>query len=259
MNALTLNFDRTRIFVRNDIRTNLRSLLTGIAAAAGVLLVLDILILTFGGDVSGRDETFGAILGIGGYILTSLAFLDLHDAKRASHYLTLPGSTLEKYVSRLLLTTVGWTLLAMAFFTLTTLVSAGISMVIFRDAGEIFLPVTRRTWNSVGTYIVTQSIFLFGAVYFKKNHLLKTILAAVLFAFGFSLVSLLTARLAFIGEFAGILPTEAELNRLFGDVSNDANLRFAESLATIGRVVYWSVMPLYFWILGYRRMRETEV
>lgn len=259
MNALTLNTDRTWIFIRNDVRANLRSLLTGIAAAAGVLVVIDILSLTFGAELSGRDATFGAILAIGGYIVTSLSFLDLHDAKRASHYLTLPGSTLEKYVSRLLLTTAGWTLLAMVFYMVTTVVSAGIGMVIFRHAGDVFLPITRLTWNSVGTYAVTQSIFFFGAVYFKKNHLLKTILAAVLVAFGFALAFLLTARLAFIGEFVGILPTEAELNRIFGEVPNAANLRFARSMETIGKVVYWSVMPLFFWILGYRRMRETEV
>ena len=259
MNALTLDMDRTLIFLRNDTRSNLKSLLTGIAAAAGLLIIIDIVSLAFGTVPSGRDATFGSILAIGGVIVTSLAFLDLHDGKRATHYLTLPGSTLEKYLSRLLLTTIGWTVLVMAFYMATTLVSAGLSMVIFRDAGEIFLPVTRLTWDSVGNYLAVQSVFFFGAVYFKKNHLLKTILASVIVAFSFAVGSVIAARIAFLGQFEGLIPTEAELTRIFQSVPEAANLRFARVMETIVQVVYRSVMPLFFWILGYRRMRETEV
>jgi hypothetical protein len=245
--------------MQNDVRINAKGLLTAVGAAIGVFLVLDLIGIAFGEMDSDRDTTFTTILVIGGYILSSVAFTDVHESKKATHYLTLPGSTLEKYVGRVLLTTVGWTLAAIALYMVTTLLSAGIGMVIFGRAGEIFLPVTPLTWEAIGSYIVTQSIFVFGAVYFKKHHFVKTVLAAVVIAIAFAFFSMVAMRIAFVGEFSGLIPTSAEMERLFGNVTTLAMRRFARTLEIIGRTVYWSVLPLYFWILGYRRMRETEV
>lgn len=259
MNALTLDFDRTTMLMRNDVRINLRGLLTAIGAVVGAFLVFDLIGLAFGQVPEGRDGTFAVILVIGGYIITSTSFADLHDAKKATHYLTLPGSTIEKYLGRLVLTTVGWSIATIVFYMTATALSAAIGLAVFGRAGEVFLPVTRTSWEAIGSYIVTQSVFFFGAVYFKKHHFLKTVLSTVVIAFVFALVAMVVMRIVFIGEFAGLLPTEAELERVFGDTVTLAVRRFAEVMEVIGKIVYWAVVPLYFWILGYRRMRETEV
>ena len=57
----------------------------------------------------------------------STLFADVHDKPRAHAYLTLPISPLERWAVRLLMSTIGYAVLALVGYFLVTLLGAGVS------------------------------------------------------------------------------------------------------------------------------------
>ena len=66
----------------------------------------------------------------GGLLFTSTLFAELPDKPRAHAYLTLPISTLERWAVRMLLSTVGYAVVALVGYFLVTLLGAGIGQLI---------------------------------------------------------------------------------------------------------------------------------
>ena len=126
---------------------------------------------------SGARWEFHAIffpisLMIGGYLFTAAAYADSHRGPRAHNYLALPISNLERLLGRLLLSTIGFVAVALVAYWATAAVSALVSQLIWGTSHGLFVP-TPRIWRSILLYLVTSSVFLFGAVYFRRFYALK--------------------------------------------------------------------------------------
>lgn len=104
------------------------------------------------------------VLYIGGFILTSTAFNDLHDRQRAHLFIMLPCSNLERFISKWFLTSLG--------YAIGTLIVYYCSLLLKKNTQEFSLYILR----DVGNYIILQSIVLLGAITFKKHALIKTAL-----------------------------------------------------------------------------------
>lgn len=261
MNSLTLNPRRVGILMRHDLAVNLKSTLTGFGAVAGVTVALFLISAATGSDGSGEFHAslFANILVIGGFVVSSVAFSDLNDPKNGIHYLMLPGSTLEKYLAKLLLTSVGWTLAVILLYMVATALGAAIASLAFAQHPGVFVPVGRTTWNTIASYLVAQSIFLFGSVYFRKVAFLKVVLGSVAVAFSLGLVYLLAARIIFAEGFVGVLSVEAEQWQEMITITAPNAPAFFRTLGVIGDVFTWAVTPIFFWVVGFMRLRETEV
>ena len=92
MNALTLDPRRTAVLMRNDVVASYRNLIIGFGAVCGAILVLYVLTTIGGGSEAFHVPVFTLFMLIGGYIVASLTFGDLHDDRKGVHYLTVPGS-----------------------------------------------------------------------------------------------------------------------------------------------------------------------
>lgn len=261
MNALTLSPRRVGILMRHDLAINLKSTLTGFATVAGVVVALFLISAATGGDGSGdfHASLFANILLIGGFVVSSVAFSDLNDPKNGIHYLMLPGSTVEKYLAKLLLTSVGWTVAVTVIYTVASALGAAIASIAFAQHPGVFVPADRSAWNTIAGYLVTQSIFLFGSVYFRKVAFLKVVLGAIGVAFSLGLIYLLAARVIFADAFVGLLSVQAEEWEQMVRVTSPNADAFFRTLGVIGDVFTWAVMPIFFWIAGFMRLRETEV
>ncbi|HUX21342.1 MAG TPA: hypothetical protein VMW69_08880, partial [Spirochaetia bacterium] len=152
-----------RLFLK-DLSEGYRTVLILVGAVTGVLL-LNLLIggLVGGNDIessgrlvhgSGVNSTthlvfFTVTLLIGGFILSSRAFPEIHAKNRNHEWLMLPASRFEKYLTRLVLTTIGVGIGTVVYFVLFTLLAAGLSALLFGRAYQIFNPFDGAVWMLV--------------------------------------------------------------------------------------------------------------
>lgn len=257
MSAITLRPRSTWLMIRNGF-TVARTPAILIAAGSGVAFILYVLTSIGGGSPAFHLTVYPIMLVLLGYIVSSFSFQEIHDSRAGIYELTSPGSILEKYVARILLTSVGWTLAVTVAYMLMTLVGAGLSTLVIGHSHGIFVPNSRAIWEIIGAYLVSQSIFVFGSIFFKKSAFLKTILMAVAFAIVFAIFFAIAGRVIYWGEFARILPSEAEINALI-EAFGPTDLAVMERVARVFDYLNWTLVPVFFWLAGYVRLRETEV
>lgn len=263
MNPLTLSPHRVAILMRHDLVTNGKSIVTAFATLAGVVVGLFLIASATGGSGEFHSSLFVNILLIGGFVVSSTAFSELTDPKTGIHYLMLPGSTLEKYLAKLLLTSIGWTVSILGLYVLATAVATLLGSLFFAATPGVFLPTSRAIWLSIAGYLVSQSIFLFGSIYFRKVAFLKTALAAIVVAFSLGILFVLTTRLVFAPVFTGFFEMAPQYSGSNPMVALNIDPTRAQALArgleAAGDVLTWIVTPIFFWVVGVLRLRETEV
>lgn len=258
-------------FLLKDLVEGYRALLIAAGAVTGALLLNYLLgplaggglrepSLSAGGSVntSVHITYFGLTLFIAGFIMTSRAFLEVHLKSRNHDWLMLPASLPEKWLSRLLLTTLGVGIGMMLYFWLFSLLAAGLSALLYGRAYPLFNPVDHEIGLLVANYMVLQSIFFAGAAYFKKAHFIKTVLAISGFAVAMVLLTVGAARVLVPHELLDMTATHP-LAHL--DISSVPPLLepAARVVTVIARIFYWAILGPLFWVLAYFRLTEIEV
>ncbi|MFW6312463.1 MAG: hypothetical protein ACOC2N_01090 [Spirochaetota bacterium] len=261
---LAVSPQRVGLLMRHDLATQRKSLTTAFITLAGVTFGLFMFAAATAGGAGFHESVFANILFIGGYVVSSTAFAELHDPKSGVHYLMLPGSSLEKYLARLLLTSIGWTLAVLVGYIVMTGLSAAVAGIFFDTHPGVFLPARRAIWGGIGTYLVTQSIFLFGSIYFRKVAFLRTALSTIVVAISLGLIYLVAIRVFFAPAFIGAFETVGGVEQMITGPNGVGITEFAlESVVpvfeTLQRILLWVVTPVFFWIAGVLRLRETEV
>jgi hypothetical protein len=249
---------RFSLLLQRELVHHYKTLTTAFGFGLGVLLLLSILSVAGANTWNFHQTFFPLVLFWGGYIVTSMAFTEIHRAPRNYFYLTLPASPLEKYVSKLFLTSVGYILGALAGYFLFSLLVTGINFLLFRITLPVFNPFQADVWLSVRTYFVTQSLFMFGALFFKKTHFIKTVLSIITFFFVltfimgivFSIVFFDYIQTGMIGKFHFSIPFSGQIFQQFAPWGN--------VLSTIFSILFWVLLAPFFWVLGYLRLKESE-
>ncbi len=248
------NIRRFALLIKNDILKQYRTFLTAIGAVTGILLAIILLSHKSSGLWDFHHVFYPLVLFIGGFILSSLTFEELHHPQKSYVYLTLPCSIFEKFVSKLLLTSIGYVVGSAVLYYLLSLIAAGLNMLLFKQTFSVFNPFDDVILQNIRIYLVTQSIFLFSAVYFKKNNLIKMILSLFVLSIVCSAFAALVLRLAYWDYW--------DNGPLIFSNSSDIGF-YAESffrkLAQIFEFLFWWIMAPYFWILSFFRLKETEV
>ena len=104
-------------------------------------------------------------------------------------------------------------------------------------------------WRAVLSYLVTSSLFLFVAVYFRRWQAFKVVL---------SISGILLALTLFAGLAWLLVPA------VFAGLDRDVDLveispRLTEAVELGAKIFFWAVMGPLFWFLTYLRLREAEV
>ncbi len=189
------------------------------------------------------DELIVVIMSI---IFAGNIFNFLNNKHQGISYLMLPLNTVEKvfvniilvhayYSLMLLLACFSGEIIGHLFYTLRT----GL-VFIFPDAvGELF------SYDFLLQLIAIQSIFIFTSVYFRKNAILKTLFVFVIvffilvFIIGYMLIRLHMGNIS-----------EPFLMNIIAGLMEKYTLIFS---------AFNYIIILFFWILSYFRLRETEV
>ncbi|MBL7007326.1 MAG: hypothetical protein ISR78_09625 [Spirochaetia bacterium] len=206
---------------------------------------------------------FISFLFVGGFIITSLSFReDMYGKSTQHNWLMLPASPLEKLSVKVIYSALLYPILLLLFITASSLIIEGLNTMIFGRHYLVLNPVDALYWKLIPIYIVTQSVFLLGAAYFRKASFVKTVLMLNLLGLVIGLITILAGRIIFNNYFDG-MSIDSDL------IINNFEIRFSSPEAfegiiafrvfeTIGKVLFWVFLAPFCWVVSYFRVREVQ-
>jgi len=234
------NLNRLLLFIRLDLAVNYKMILVFMAATASVLFLYCIALPVHSSAENFHVVMYSLVLFNGGFWVSSLAFKDVHDDKRNYLFLTLPVSNFEKFFGKLLLTSVGYVVVLSLFYFVLSVIVAGINALLFKYPQPFFNVLDPIVLSYIKWYLVWQSVFVLGSIYFAKHAMSKITLTASLVVIVFIIVAFLFSVL-FVGPQA-----------FFTFGWNDPLLR-------IIKTVFLIFVAPFCWLLTYLRLTETEL
>ncbi len=257
---------RFYLLLKRDLVLGFRGLLVMIASVGGAVFTLSVLYMLFGKrDTEFYSGFFGMLLFLGGYIYTGSVFRELHQSGTGPHYLTLPGTTLEKLASKLLTSSVGYAAAVLIILMAAAGVSELANRLLFGAGHGMFNPFDAQVYRSIAVYLVTSSVFLLGSVWFKKLAFIKTVFSVSVLFIALTVVMGVVLRLLYaeISNSAFIPPENPELfGRFFAkaipEQSSLAVMWRNGVIPTVLNVIFYGVMPAACWLIAYLRLSETE-
>ena len=229
------NLRRIGLLIRRQTRMNFNPLLI----SAGGLTAFLLIILVLSGYQSNINITayYGITLPFllgGGYIFTSVIFSELQHYEKSIFYLTLPASPLEKLASAWLISSPVFVILVfIALIIMNYLVSLILSF-LPGTGMDLFNPFNRELFLTLGVYMVTQTVFILGAVYFKKHNFFKTILALFLTGLAIAIYAVIVARITFGGFHS--------LDTNFHQLPENFDHFITHTFPMIIKILFWGVL-----------------
>jgi len=192
-----------------------------------------------------------------GLIFTSVVFADYGDRKRSIPLLTLPASNLEKYLVAWIFSFVIFQMVFLiAFYTIDYSL-----LTVYKgyNKGQIellnFFAPGYDFWRIFFAYAFLHSISFFGAIFFNKNHFVKTVLALFVVGLVFTLLNKPIADLVFGFEVVKAPPFS---DVMISENKVDYSVEVGSSTQNaINYVLYGLVLAI--WTAAYFKLKEKEV
>lgn len=251
-----LSFVRLRNTFYSDLLSNIWKIVIAAEALAGILLLFFIYVGIGRMEPKLYSTVYPAIIIITGLIVTSLSFSELYTGK-SYFYLTLPSSSFEKLLSKLIIISVLYLLSINFLLIFVSIAAKGINYFLFGNQFSIFNPIHPNILSSELFYLIVLTFFLFGAVYFKKYNFLKTILlisAPILFMIIFPAISYKIMFWEY--QVSGILKLQP--GYAIAPPSVDYLVDTIQQIVEIFTFLFYSVTAPFFLLLTYLRLRESE-
>jgi hypothetical protein len=204
---------------------------------------------------NGYLTNFIGFLFLGGFITTSIIFSDDMFSRIGQHnWLMLPASRLQKFLAKGLLTAIAYPIALAVLLTVVSIVVEAIALLFFGNPFIMFNPFTRHIGIMMLHYLVTQSIFLLGATYFRKTHFVKTVLSLGVIGILLAILSTIMVRIVFAPYFTGPFGFHFSIDSY---VMYD-HLTLVRVSKWIGSVIYWAILPAFCWYTAYLRVKEVQ-
>jgi hypothetical protein len=247
---------RFYLMVRNTLWLKRRKILL-VSATAGTLVLL--ICGVAASQRTGRvlhQVLYPMFLYGSGFIVSARAFQELDDVKTAGAWLTIPASSFEKFTSRLFLTSFGYVAGSMAVYFLVAMISNGVNQMLFGFSQPPFNPFEPWLLHSAGLYFVLQSLFLVGAIYFRRFAYIKTILFLSLLSLVLSIGSMIMFKWI-LGE---------NIQAVFsGEFYFSWDLLSLKWIGKVGDTLlfwvkcgFWIVLAPLCYVITYFRLKEIE-
>lgn len=255
---------RLLLIMKRDVLTHYRTVLIAFLAVGGFAI--------FASTVSMLNQSQGhfhlifylLMLFVSGFIFTSRVFREIYTPVKSYTYVTLPGSPLEKYIERWVLSSIGYVIGTFVAYSVIVLASEGINRLLFGYSHGLLNPAQKPFLIGVAVFLVLQGIFFAGAVFFKKHPLIKTLLMVALAAFVLMVIALVTARLV-IPEYYEItartgtgMSALRELATLLG-LTEEGLKTLGKTLWLALRILFWAVLAPCCWVFSFLKFRKIEV
>lgn len=247
MNNNNFSINRLHHFVLRQLTLNTYPALIAYGAVFGLLLIISLLTAYFNaGHIDNLKGLYLTVFMAGGFIFTSMIFSEMHTPQKSYAYLTLPVSASEKLIGSWLLSSPVFIVVFSVSIFIIGLISGAVanrpqfSMELFDH--DYFIVVA--------VYLVTQTIFFLGAVYFRKNNFLKTLLALFALAAVLSAYSGLIFWILFGNNMEGM-----NENVSFGTFKGTIEF-LAEQVIPF---IFWYLLGPFMLVVSYFRLKERQV
>jgi hypothetical protein len=236
-------FDINRLFnfIRRQAVLNIKPLMIAAGAIFGTLLLISIFVGYFStANISGLPGTYLTVLYICGFVFSSKVFAELHTPQKSYAYLTLPVSVTEKLIGSWLLSAPIFTVV----FYLICIIFYFVACLAGNKAPEIHDIFNWKDLRSIGGFLVLQSVFFLGAVYFRNNNFMKTVFSLFLLMLGIALYS------GFLGWLLWSGNKQFNLSISYTDLT-------IVSYKWIS-IAFWVFLAPYMLLVSYFRLKERQ-
>jgi hypothetical protein len=254
-NIQTFSIKRIVLLMQKSLYENAKYVLTGLTTVFGIFTVVLFFSALDDGEAWKNMQNFYVIgFIISGLIVSGMAFTNLRTKEKSMSYLSLPASLLEKLISELLLTTIGFIIMYTIIFYVFNIIVYIIGAP-FNLHANILNIFTSEVFEGYLIYIILQSVLLAGAATFRKAPLFLTLFS--LFVAGMALVIIIVIiALSFKGyiEHTGLENINIDKNdfKLIG--GNPEN----HWLIQIPKYMFYYVTAPLFWVVAYFKLKEKE-
>jgi len=248
----TFSFPRFRRVLQNDVLRVGKPLLFGTLAMLGLLCVA-YLIAFEPGEVADEPIAtvfFGLMLGIGGLMFTSFSFNDMHHPLERYHYLMLPVSNFERFLSRYLLTGPLLVLYVVVAFSIMDWSANHLASWAKEAERPLFAPFSAVPLLLIRIYLVVQTVMFTGAICFRSYAWIKTTLTVLLAAASLPVVVYVSMRIFYYDHFSWSSFQEQS------DIRPPLMPLFEAHWLNVAVVVGFALWILY---VAYRCLRAHEV
>ncbi|QHT68745.1 hypothetical protein GXP67_19890 [Rhodocytophaga rosea] len=245
MNQDNFNINRLFNFIQRQVSLNLPPMLIAAGGIFGLLLVVSLFVAYFDPrDIREINSFYLTVFFIGGFIFTSRIFSELNSPQKSYFYLTLPVSTLEKVIGSWVLSSpvyvVVFSVGIFIIYLITGLVAGG-------NHASIPDMFDKHYFQSMGVYMVTQTVFFLGAAYFRNYNFLKTLLA-------------LFVLQVIIGSYSGLLGWMLFGSKLQSEDFSGGFQYFVEyTIPQIAHVLFWYLLAPFLLVVSYFSLKERQV
>lgn len=252
---------RTKWALYHELYIQWRRVLLSSLAVSGSAMLLSMLSWIGGNPASPNMlEQFPPFLLVWGVVVTSGVFAELREDAFRMEFLLRPVGAAEKVVAKLLISTVGYFVaFTVVYFTANALLR-GIYTLVYTTPGSGLTNPARLVWELFRAYLVVHSWFFLGAVYFRKHNGIKTLFVIAAVGISLALLTALMARLMFDpfmhGEGARLLEQRYDDPWSTGELPGSI-LATLQRARLIGKGALILSVP-GFWLLSWRRLKETE-
>lgn len=258
-------------YFKKHLVDNLRLYLMSLVVLVGVLIALGLIgIFTNSGDIIRPTfllPFYGILLFVAGLIFSGFSFMQLGDKPKGIDFLLLPASHLEKFLTTLLVTTVGFLLVYHVAFGTATFIGAGI-VSLSRDKHVIdtgFSDDLKKDLIQIYHFwFVAQAIILLGSAYFHKYSIVKTLFALFIFILLIGLVNAAFMNILFHGHLAhwaasapffGVALVRDSNVEVYRSIFLEAPLWVRDTMFFVWRFI----LPPALWALAYFRLKDKEI
>ena len=258
------NFYRFFLVLKRDIIENGKTALFGMLTIFSFSSLIIISSSSYGSPSALAEASmgmYGVTFLFSGYFLSGMAFKDFRNKERTMSFLTLPASSTEKFLSMLVLTTIGFyisfAILHMAFNLFNIAVIGSLPNPLQLDFINPFI-MDKNMQTYISFFIPIQAIFLAGSTAFKKVPFFYTSL--IIFFVGILYAILLFTTIYYIfndysfvagGGYSSISIDSAHVHYQFEaeDIPAFYSLKLFLS---------YLIAPI-FWVVAWFKIKEKEV
>jgi hypothetical protein len=252
MKSDVFNLKRFLRFVGADLALHTGLILTGAAVFFWMMTVGSL----FKGFLSGNQPIapyfYLSMFFLGGLIMTSLSFAEFADSRKTHGFLLLPCSTFEKYLSRYFLTSWLYAAGGLLAYSIFIFPAGAVYSLVHAQPFSYSACFKNEHVHYLFYYLLTHPVFFLGALYFKRQAFLKTVVVILALPITLMYFRIILVRILYHGSI--FLPSHYSFVfypffEVFGNFSS-----------IIWSVIQWPfpALPPLLLIVGYIRLKERE-
>lgn len=259
-----------QFYLQKHITDHFRFYTMSMLAIFGLMTITGVTMVRFAHDpfshLSSMVPVYYFGLFFGGMLFTSRSFNELGSKEKGVDFLMLPASQFEKFITLLLVSTIGYLLFYHLSCYLSFKIIESVQVAYTGQKIEInyqFLDDPKEKVYIYYGYLIMQAIFLLGATYFHKYSFVKTLLANFLFLFLLWCINsfLITCIFGFQDEFWKRSVPFLLVNKLEGGPVNWHTTLYLipEWLQNFYLFVIKFLIAPILWTIAYFRLKDQEI